>query len=117
MSELPAHILQIWDAVRAIPRGRVASYGDVARMAGLPGRARLVGHALRGLPEDSDVPWHRVINASGRIAFPVGSEAWQRQRDRLLAEGVLAGRGRIPEQARYRDDYLDRVLWGPGQGD
>lgn len=113
MSEVPGHIVKIWNVVRAIPRGRVASYGEVARMAGMPGRARLVGHAMRRLPDDSDVPWHRVINASGRIAFPVGSPPWNRQRDRLLAEGVLLQRGKIPDAARFRDDYLDQALWGP----
>lgn len=54
--------------VRRIPRGRVATYGQVARLANLPGQARLVGYALSALDERSRVPWHRVVNAGGRIS-------------------------------------------------
>ncbi len=78
--------LAIWAAVEAIPPGRVASYGQVAAAAGLPGRARMVGKALAGLPPASGVPWHRVVNARGEISLP-GSQA-ERQRQRLQAEGV-----------------------------
>ncbi len=55
--------------VARIPKGRVATYGQIARLAGLPGHARLVGYALHALPEHSRVPWHRVINAKGRISL------------------------------------------------
>jgi methylated-DNA-protein-cysteine methyltransferase related protein len=84
----------IWEAVEAIPQGRVASYGQVAEAAGLPGRARLVGRALAGLPPESDVPWHRVVNARGEISLTGPAAATQRRL--LRAEGVafLAG-GRI----------------------
>lgn len=72
--------------VRAIPRGRVSSYGVVASVAGLPGRARLVGRVLAQLPPDSDVPWQRVVNARGAISLPAA--AGRRQRALLEDEGV-----------------------------
>lgn len=80
---------RIYDAVRRIPPGRVASYGQIARLAGLPGHARQVGYALHWLPDGSDVPWHRVINAQGRISLRGGSYEHWLQRSRLEAEGVL----------------------------
>jgi methylated-DNA-protein-cysteine methyltransferase-like protein len=78
----------IWMTVAAIPAGRVATYGQVAAVAGLPGRARLVGKALRDLPERSPVPWHRVVSASGRIAERGAPDAQEEQRLLLLDEGV-----------------------------
>ena len=59
-------------AVRRIPRGKVCTYGNVAEVAGLPRRARLVGTVLRQTPSARGLPWYRVINAGGRISFPVG---------------------------------------------
>ena len=81
---------RIWSVVRRIPRGRVATYGQVARIAGLPRHARLVGYALNALEDDraKSVPWQRVINAQGKVsprAF-AGSEAVQRKL--LEREGV-----------------------------
>jgi methylated-DNA-protein-cysteine methyltransferase related protein len=106
----------ILSAVRSIPRGRVCTYGDVADVAGLPRRARLVGTVLRQTPASRDLPWHRVINASGRISFPVGSDAYQRQRTKLEAEGVDFVGGRVDLQ-RYgwpeRAARLDELLWKP----
>ena len=80
--------LRIWQVVVMIPAGSVATYGDVARHAGLPGAARRVGRALRVLPEDTNIPWHRVINAQGQLVVPGGSDARGRQRERLESEGV-----------------------------
>ena len=79
---------RIWQVVMLIPAGRVATYGDVARYAGLPGGARRVGRALRGLPENTVIPWHRVINAQGKLVVPGGSAAQNRQRQKLESEGV-----------------------------
>lgn len=59
---------KIWAVVSKIPRGRVATYGQVARMAGLPSHARLAGYALHALPATSPVPWHRVVNAKGEVS-------------------------------------------------
>jgi methylated-DNA-protein-cysteine methyltransferase related protein len=64
----PEALTPILAAVRAIPRGRVATYGQIARLAGLGGQARRVGYALSALPAGSRVPWHRVVNAAGRIS-------------------------------------------------
>ena len=82
--------------VQAIPAGRVATYGQIADLAGLPGRARLVGTTLRKLPDDSAVPWHRVVNAAGRIS-PRGDGMSVTEQALLLAdEGVIIdARGRI----------------------
>lgn len=79
---------RIWQVVLAIPAGRVCPYGEVARLAGLPGAARRVGAALKGLPSDTALPWHRVINAQGRISLPKGSPSHALQRERLETEGV-----------------------------
>ncbi|MDP6376819.1 MAG: MGMT family protein [Pseudomonadales bacterium] len=78
----------IWQVVSMIPGGRVASYGQIATLAGMPGKARLVGRTLRYLPTGSKLPWHRVINARREISFPPGSAGYVRQRSRLEAEGV-----------------------------
>ena len=87
---------RIWQVVAAIPAGKVATYGSVAQQAGLARAARRVGKALRGLPADTRIPWHRVINAQGRIALPAGSESHNVQRGRLEAEGVcFRGNGSI----------------------
>lgn len=100
---------RILAAVRAIPRGQVAGYGEIARRAGLPGRARL---AARVLSQNADprLPWHRVLRSDGRIAFPAGSEGFREQARRLEAEGVavVAGRVRMPKQG----EDLDAALWG-----
>lgn len=87
--------------MRRIPRGRVSTYGAIARLAGLPRQARLVGYALHRLHADSSVPWHRVINAAGRIALGDGGGAATTQRLRLVAEGVLVGPGGRVSLARY----------------
>ena len=104
-------------AVRRIPRGKVCTYGNVAEVAGLPRRARLVGTVLRQTPSARGLPWYRVINASGRISFPAGSDSYARQRKQLESEGVDFVGGRI-DLARYgwpsRDKQLDELLWGPG---
>lgn len=105
---------RIWAAVAAIPRGRVASYGEVAARAGLPRGARLVGRALAECP--AGIPWHRVLGASGRISLPPGSAAFREQRRRLEREGVaVAANGRVAAAHFERGTgNLDELLWGPG---
>jgi methylated-DNA-protein-cysteine methyltransferase related protein len=89
----------IWQVVCAIPRGRVSTYGAVARAAGLPGRARQAGLALRVAPDELRLPWHRVVAAGGRIAFPKSSSQHREQARRLRAEGVAVRDGRVASSA------------------
>ena len=96
---------RIYQTVRRIPKGRVATYGQIAALAGMPGRAREVGYAMHALPGGSRVPWHRVINAKGTVsprAVP-GDEI--RQRLLLEREGIrFDARGRVS---------LGTVRWRP----
>ena len=93
---------RIYAAVRRIPRGRVATYGQIAGLAGLEGHARQVGYALHALKGDR-VPWHRVVNARGEISVRGSSDSHELQRHLLQAEGVkFDRRGRIA---------LDRFRW------
>lgn len=98
----------VWRIVHSIPAGKVASYGEVARRAGLPRGARLVGRLLSQLPEGSTLPWHRVVNSRGCISLPPGSPGHREQRERLLAEGVA-----------FRNDRVDwkRHAWLSADGD
>lgn len=105
---------RIIDAVRALPRGRVASYGQVAARAGLPGRARLVARVLRDAPAALALPWHRVLRSDGRIAFPPGSRGHAEQARRLRAEGVRVANGRVAAAGFAGAATLDAALWGPG---
>ena len=97
----PDEALQrIHATVDSIPRGRVATYGQVAGEAGLPRRARLVGRALRELACGSELPWHRVVNAAGGLSTSGRSRGEQQRR--LRSEGVeIDARGRI-DLARFR---------------
>jgi methylated-DNA-protein-cysteine methyltransferase-like protein len=79
---------RIYEIIRRVPSGRVATYGQVASLAGLPGHARLVGYALHNLPDNSDVPWHRVVNAGGGISLDREYGAGTLQRSLLEAEGI-----------------------------
>jgi methylated-DNA-protein-cysteine methyltransferase related protein len=90
---------EIWHVISAIPRGKATTYGSVARAAGLPGRARQVGFALRTAPEGLNLPWHRVVGAGGRIVFPASSRSHREQARRLRAEGVRVLNGRVSPSA------------------
>lgn len=94
-SEPPSETVseRVWLAVASIPSGQVATYGQIAALASLPGGARRVGRVLARLPSDSRLPWHRVVSASGRISLP--GEAGERQRRLLQAEGVECPAGRV----------------------
>lgn len=87
---------KIWQVVLSIPQGKVASYGQVASMAGLGRQARYIGRALGKLPAGHSVPWYRVIRSNGQIAFPEGTETFATQKKLLEQEGVEVKNGRIP---------------------
>ncbi len=94
---------KIWQIVYQIPAGKVSSYGQVARMAGLPGYARYVGHVMKNLPAGTKLPWHRVANSQGKLSFPQGSSEYLRQKRRLEDEGVVFVNGRFSLK-KYRWD-------------
>jgi methylated-DNA-protein-cysteine methyltransferase-like protein len=82
--------IKIYNTVARIPRGKVATYGQIAVLSGLGSQARLVGYALNKIPKNSDLPWHRVVNKEGMISYsPHRKEYKQLQRDLLEAEGVI----------------------------
>ncbi len=89
------HCQRIWQTTLLVPKGKVASYGQVADLAGLPGRARLVGKAMGYAPKAMQVPWYRVLRSSGQIAFPPGSELADTQKGLLQQEGVVVLRNRV----------------------
>ncbi len=103
---------RILSEVRAIPRGEVAGYGDIAARAGLPGRARLTA---RVLSENTDpaLPWHRVLRADGRIAFPLDSSSYHEQCQRLRCEGLAVIAGRV--RAASAVTSIDEQFWGPAK--
>jgi len=86
----------------SIPYGYVCTYGTVAKLAGQPGKARLVGYILKQLPEPSNIPWHRVINSQGLSSFPIDSDKYLLQMSKLKSEGIRTSTGRIP---------LKKYLW------
>lgn len=92
---------RIWQVVHAIPRGSVATYGQVARLAQLPGYARFVGTVMKNLPRGSKLPWYRVVNAKGQLSFPVDSAQYRRQKSLLEDEGVIFRQARF-SLAKYQ---------------
>lgn len=104
---------KIYAVIEAIPPGRVASYGQIAEFAGLPRGARQVAYALRCLPRGHNLPWFRIITASGKLAFDRDSVAFKRQRDTLLSEGVPVQDGKV-DMRQYRwQATIDEQIWGP----
>ncbi|MEO6170468.1 MAG: MGMT family protein [Lysobacter sp.] len=103
--------IRVFAVIQAIPAGQVAGYGEVARRAGLPGRARMVARLLADR-DDARLPWHRVLRADGRIAFPPDSAQHAEQCRRLRAEGVRVEGGRVRGQRAAAT--LDEQLWGNG---
>jgi len=85
----------IFLALAQIPKGKVITYGNLAKLAGLPNGARLAGRLMCELPEGTELPWHRVINAQGRLSLPVGSNSYREQHQRLLNDGIEIVNGKI----------------------
>ncbi|GAB3025793.1 MGMT family protein [Bowmanella dokdonensis] len=102
---------RIWKTVQLVPPGKVASYGQIADLAGLPGRARLVGKALGYAPPGMQVPWYRILRSNGQIAFPPGSEAAEEQKGRLQEEGVAVLNNRVRLKAFQWTPDLAELLF------
>jgi methylated-DNA-protein-cysteine methyltransferase-like protein len=88
MTKPPKKYIAIWEAVRKIPKGKVSTYGEIATLCGLLGQARLVGYALHNLPRGTKVPWHRVINAAGKISISELDGMAELQEELLRKEGI-----------------------------
>jgi len=101
---------KILAAIRAVPRGQVAGYGEIARRAGLPGRARLVARMLSE-NDDPKLPWYRILRSDGRIAFPPDHAQFAEQQQRLRAEGVRIENGRVRGQRAAAT--MDEMIWAP----
>ena len=86
---------RLYSIIQQIPKGCVATYGQVAELAGLPGCARMVGRTLSQLPSGGQLPWHRVIAASGKISLPENSDSFIEQRQRLADEGIRVTKNRV----------------------
>lgn len=97
-------------AIRAVPKGEVAGYGEIARRAGLPGRARMVARLLSN-NQDSELPWHRILRSDGSIAFAKDSVHYAEQTQRLRAEGVEVVNGKV--RGRKVAVTIDELLWAP----
>ena len=85
----------LYAVLAQVPAGKVVTYGQLAQMAGLGRAARWVGRTLAQLPDDTRLPWHRVLAAGGRLSLPAGSPAGDEQRARLRGEGLLMEGNRV----------------------
>lgn len=85
---------RLFQVIHSVPKGKVATYGQIAELAGLPRAARLVGNTLKNLPKNSKLPWHRIVNASGKISLPIDGNG-KVQKQRLEKEGVVFINGKI----------------------
>jgi methylated-DNA-protein-cysteine methyltransferase-like protein len=101
----------VWQVVEGIPRGHVLTYGEVARLAGMSRAARRVSLAMRRAPRTRKLPWHRVVNAQGRISLPADSPGHRQQKERLEREGVVFVKGKIDLERHGYKGALDRLLW------
>lgn len=101
---------RIWQTVLLIPSGKVASYGQIADLAGLPGRARLVGKALGYAPPELALPWYRVLRSDRSQAFTPGSAIALEQRQLLLAEGVILRNNRVAKTDLWQPDLAELLF-------
>ncbi|MFT5543133.1 MAG: methylated-DNA-protein-cysteine methyltransferase-like protein [Glaciecola sp.] len=108
MSQTLVAYKKIWATVDLIPKGKVASYGQIADLAGLAGRARLVGKSLGHVPKDRKVAWHKVLRSSGQLAFPKGSEQALLQTGLLQEDDVVVLNNRVK---------LSEFQWHPDLGE
>lgn len=102
---------RIWLTVCAIPRGKVASYGQISDLAGLPGRARLVGKVLGDAPKQLQVPWYRVLRSSGQLAFAKSSDYAEKQKGLLQSEGVVVLNNRVKlKEFQWQPDLAELLF-------
>ena len=99
----------IWQVVSNIPHGCVMSYGEVARAAGFPRHARMVSKAMSR--SRMPLPWHRVLRSDGRIAFAIGSDVYEIQKNLLQREGLQVVDGKVSQGAEASKAHLDQLLW------
>jgi methylated-DNA-protein-cysteine methyltransferase-like protein len=111
-SDFNTWVKTVWQVVQGIPRGHVLTYGEVARLAGMSRAARRVSQAMRRAPRGMTLPWHRVVNAQGKISFPEDSPGFQRQKELLEKEGVVFIKGKINLERFGYQGALDQLLWG-----
>lgn len=104
-------VKNVWQVVQDIPRGHVLTYGEVARLAGMSRAARRVSQAMRRAPRGMKLPWHRVVNAAGKISFPADSSGYRQQKERLEREGVVFVKGKIDLERHGYRGALDHLLW------
>ncbi len=101
---------KIWHTVLQIPAGKIASYGQIADLAGLPGRARLVGKTLGQAPSELQLPWYRVMRSGGQIAFAAGTVQALAQQQLLLTEGVQVRNGRVAKEFWWQPDLAELLF-------
>ena len=107
---------QVWKVVSDIPPGHVLTYGEVARLSGMPRAARRVSQAMSWAPRNMKLPWHRVINAAGKISIPEDSPWHERQKSLLQEEGVVFLNGKIDLDRYGYQGAVDALLWGSPDG-
>lgn len=110
-SDFDRWVKAVWQVVQGIPRGHVLTYGEVARLAGMGRAARRVSQAMRRAPRDMGLPWHRVVNAQGKISFAEDSNGYRKQKSRLEAEGIVFLNGKIDLERFGYQGALDHLLW------
>jgi len=104
-------VQRIWKTVLVIPKGKVASYGQIADLAGLPGRARLVGTSLGLAPKEMKLPWYRVLRSNGQLAFKKGSDSAEKQKGLLQQENVVVLNNRVKlEQFGWQPDLAEMLM-------
>ena len=109
--EFDGWMKSVWQVVQGIPRGHVLTYGEVARLAGMNRWARRVSQAMRRAPRSMELPWHRVVNAQGKISFPEESNGYRRQQRMLEEEGVAFVNGKIDLEKFGYQGALDQLIW------
>ena len=99
--------------IKAVPVGKVASYGQIASIAGIQRGHRVVAAFLKQQEEYQDLPWHRIIRADGRSGFPQGSKMFYEQIERLISDGVILRNSKVDMKTFAWQPDLDFILFHP----